>query len=103
MAKYPTTQQTINNLANTNQPNSPNNYYAIQAKLNQRQRARDLKEEYVHKDYVTVNPQGKKPRGYVRIVAPLTLAEKKAGDVTPTSIQMPKAEYDRIMHYLEQR
>lgn len=103
MAKRSTTQQTINNLVNTNQPNNPNNYYAIQAKLNQRQRARDLKEEYVHKDYVTVNPQGKKPRGYVRIVAPLTLAEKKAGNVTPTSIQMPKAEYDRIMRYLEQR
>lgn len=103
MAKRSTTQQTINNLVNTNQPNNPNNYYAIQAKLNQRQRARDLKEEYVHKDYVTVNPQGKKPRGYVRIVAPLTLADKKAGIDTPTSIQMPKAEYQRIMGYLEKR
>lgn len=103
MAKRSTTQQTINNLVNTNQPNNPNNYYAIQAKLNQRQKARDLKEEYVHKDYVTVNPQGKKPRGYVRIVAPLTLADKKAGIDTPTSIQMPKAEYNRIMRYLEQR
>lgn len=103
MAKRSTTQQTINNLVNTNQPNNPNNYYAIQAKLNQRQRARDLKEEYVHKDYVTVNPQGKKPRGYVRIVAPLTLADKKDGITTPTSIQMPKAEYERIMGYLEKR
>ena len=103
MAKRSTTQQTINNLVNTNQPNNPNNYYAIQAKLNQRQKARDLKEQYVHKDYVTVNPQGKKPRGYVRIVAPLTLADKKAGIKTPTSIQMPKSEYDRIMGYLEKR
>lgn len=103
MAKFPTSQQMINSLQNTNQPNNPNNYYAIQAKLNQRQKVRDLKEEYVHKDYVTVNPQGKKPRGYVRIVAPLTLADKKAGVKTPTSIQMPKAEYDRIMRYLEQR
>lgn len=103
MAKRSTTQQMINSLVNTNQPNNPNNYYAIQAKLNQRQKARDLKEQYVHKDYVTVNPQGKKPRGYVRIVAPLTLADKKAGIKTPTSIQMPKAEYDRIMGYLEKR
>lgn len=103
MPKYPTTQQMMNSLINTNQPNRPNNAKAIQAKLSKKQQALQIKEQYMHKDYATLNPQGKKPRGYVRIVAPLTLAEKKAGIKTPTSIQLPKAEYDRIMGYLEQR
>ena len=103
MAKYPTSQQMMNSLINSNQPNSPNNAKAIQAKLAKKQQALQIKEQYMHKDYAVLNPQGKKPRGFVRVVAPLTLAEKRAGIKTPTSIQLPKAEYERIIGYLEQR
>lgn len=94
---------TVLSLVNENQADNPNIARAIQAKLAKKQQALQIKEQYMHKDYAVLNPQGKKPRGFVRVVAPLTLAEKKAGVKTPTSIQLPKAEYERIMQYLEQR
>ena len=40
-------------------------------------------------------PKGKKPKGMVRIVVPLTQQERKKNKYeTPISVDLPKAEYE---------
>ena len=94
----------IDILINKDQPDRVNIANEIQAKLDQRERVRDIKEQYLHKDYATYMPKGKKPKGMVRIVVPLTQQERKKNKyATPISVDLPKAEYERLLEYMSKQ